>query len=49
MHGVIGPGQVVGPLVDAVRNRDIRRAELAWGAAIFAEWAHFVAFGVYAY
>jgi MFS family permease len=23
--------------------------ELAWGAAIAAEWAHFVAFGVYAY
>ncbi len=23
--------------------------ELAWGAAIFAEWAHFVAFGVFAY
>ena len=33
----------------AVRNRDIRRAELAWGAAIAAEWSHFVAFGVYAY
>lgn len=27
----------------------MRRAELAWGAAIAAEWAHFVAFGVYAY
>jgi MFS family permease len=49
MGEVVGPGQVFGPLVDAVRNRDIRRAELAWGAAIFAEWAHFVAFGVYAY
>ena len=27
----------------------MRRAELAWGASIAAEWAHFVAFGVYAY
>jgi MFS family permease len=31
------------------RNRDVRLAELAWGAAIAAEWAHFVAFGVFAY
>jgi MFS family permease len=28
---------------------DVRRVELAWGAAITAEWAHFVAFGVFAY
>jgi hypothetical protein len=28
----------------AVRNENIRRAELAWGAAIAAEWAHFVGF-----
>ena len=33
----------------AVRNPDIRRVQLAWGAAIVAEWAHFVAFGVFAY
>ena len=33
----------------AVRNPDIRRVELAWGAAITAEWAHFVALGVFAY
>lgn len=33
----------------AVRNGDIRRVELAWGGAIAAEWAHFVALGVFAY
>ena len=33
----------------ALRNDDLRRVELAWGAAIAAEWAHFVAFGIYAY
>ena len=27
----------------------MRRAELAWGAAVSAEWAHFVALGVFAY
>jgi len=31
------------------RNAEIRRAELAWGAAIVAEWSHFVALGVFAY
>lgn len=36
-------------LGSALRNPNLRRAELAWGAAIAAEWAHFVAFGVYAY
>jgi MFS family permease len=41
--------QVLGALGSALRNPSIRRAELAWGAAIAAEWAHFVAFGVYAY
>jgi MFS family permease len=41
--------QVVAALAAALRNRDIRRVELAWGAAIAAEWAHFVAFGVFAY
>jgi MFS family permease len=40
---------VLATLAAALRNRDIRRVELAWGAAIAAEWAHFVAFGVFAY
>ena len=31
------------------RNRELRRAELAWGAAVTAEWMHFVALGVFAY
>ena len=31
------------------QNVDIRRAELAWGASVSAEWAHFVALGVFAY
>jgi MFS family permease len=33
----------------ALRNENLRRVELAWGAAIAAEWAHFVALGVFAY
>lgn len=33
----------------AAQNADIRRAESAWGAAVAAEWAHFVALGVFAY
>ncbi|HEY3612156.1 MAG TPA: MFS transporter [Gaiellales bacterium] len=41
--------QALGALRVAARNGDIRRAELAWGAAISAEWAHFVALGVFAY
>ena len=38
-------------LVDALGNKnvDVRRAELAWGASVSAEWAHFVALGVFAY
>jgi MFS family permease len=40
---------VVAALSAAIRNPDIRRVELAWGAAITAEWAHFVALGVFAY
>jgi MFS family permease len=32
-----------------MRNRELRRVELAWGASIAAEWAHFVALGVFAY
>jgi MFS family permease len=43
------PGQLVAALAVSVRNSDIRRVELAWGSAITAEWAHFVAFGVFAY
>jgi MFS family permease len=41
--------QAVSALGAAVRNENVRRVELAWGAAIAAEWAHFVALGVYAY
>lgn len=33
----------------AAGNGDIRRAELAWGASVAAEWAHFVGLGVFAY
>jgi MFS family permease len=33
----------------ASRNENVRRVELAWGAAISAEWAYFVALGVFAY
>ncbi|HEY8777134.1 MAG TPA: MFS transporter [Gaiellaceae bacterium] len=33
----------------ARRNENVRRVELAWGAAITAEWAYFVALGVFAY
>ena len=43
------PGQLVAAVAVSVRNPDIRRVELAWGTAITAEWAHFVAFGVFAY
>jgi len=46
---VIRPRQVVGALAVAARNADIRRAELAWGASVAAERAHFVALGVFAY
>ena len=41
--------QILAALGSSARNPHVRRAELAWGAAIAAEWAHFVAFGVYAY
>jgi MFS family permease len=41
--------RLLSPLTAALRNRDVRRVELAWGAAIAAEWAHFVALGIYAY
>jgi MFS family permease len=41
--------QALAVLGAVMRNRDLRRVELAWGAAIAAEWAHFVALGVFAY
>jgi MFS family permease len=43
------PAQAAAALRAAMRNPGIRRVELAWGAAIGAEWAHFVALGVFAY
>jgi MFS family permease len=46
---MVRPGQMVSTLAAAGRNGNIRRVELAWGAAIAAEWAHFVALGVFAY
>jgi MFS family permease len=46
---VIRPRQLVRALGVATRNENVRRVELAWGAAIAAEWAHFVALGVFAY
>jgi len=36
-------------LLTAARNDQIRTVELAWAGAIAAEWAHFVALGIYAY
>jgi MFS family permease len=42
-------GHALAGLVAVFRNRNFRRLELAWGAAITAEWAHFVALGVFAY
>jgi hypothetical protein len=41
--------QVFAALRVTAQNGDIRRAELAWGASVCAEWAHFVALGVFAY
>jgi MFS family permease len=46
---MIHPSQIVSALGTAARNADIRRIQLAWGAAIASEWAHFVALGVFAY
>src|SRR6187397_502073 len=43
------PAQATAALRAAMRNPGVRRVELAWGAAITAEWAHFVALGVFAY
>ena len=46
---MVRPRLVVSALGAALRNGNIRRVELTWGAAISAEWAHFVALGVFAY
>ncbi len=46
---MIRPTQVVSALGTAARNADVRRVQLAWGAAIASEWMHFVALGVFAY
>src|SRR5438876_6944482 len=43
------PWQAVSVLAALARNGNLRRVELAWGASIAAEWAHFVALGVFAY
>jgi MFS family permease len=49
MDSVVRARQVVSALGAAVRNENVRRVELAWGASIAAEWAYFVALGVFAY
>ncbi len=46
---MVRPQQFVAALQAAARNENVRRVELAWGAAIGSEWAHFVALGVFAY
>lgn len=43
------PGRAVAGLGSALANKDIRRVELSWAVAIAAEWAHFVALGVFSY
>jgi MFS family permease len=42
-------GRLVSALAVSVRNANVRRVELAWGAAITAELAHFVGLSVFAY
>jgi MFS family permease len=49
MESMSRPLQAAAALHAAMRNPCIRRVELAWGASIAAEWAHFVALGVFAY
>jgi MFS family permease len=39
----------VSALRAALRNAQLRRVQLAWGATVLAEWMHFVALGVFAY
>jgi MFS family permease len=46
---MVRPRQLLSTLATGLRNENVRRVELAWGCAIAAEWAHFVALGVYAY
>jgi MFS family permease len=46
---MVRPRQLISTLATGLRNENVRRVELAWGCAIAAEWAHFVALGVYAY
>ena len=46
---MVRPTEIVSALGAAVRNENVRRVELAWGGSIVAEWAHFVALGVFAY
>jgi MFS family permease len=46
---MVRASQVLVALGAAARNENVRRVQLAWGAAIAAEWAHFVALGVFAY
>jgi MFS family permease len=41
--------ETVSAVVLAVKNQNMRRTQVAWGASIVAEWAHFVALGVFAY
>jgi MFS family permease len=43
------PAQAAAALGAVMRSHNLRRVELAWGASISAEWAHFVALGVFAY
>jgi MFS family permease len=44
-----GTSQVVETISTLARSKNLRRVELAWGGSITAEWAHFVALGVFAY
>lgn len=44
-----GTSRVVETLSTLARSKNLRRVELAWGGSITAEWAHFVALGVFAY
>ncbi|MBD0328916.1 MAG: MFS transporter [Thermoleophilia bacterium] len=41
--------QAAAALAAVFGSPQLRRAELAWGGSIAAEWAHFVALGVFAY
>src|SRR6476620_8509810 len=43
------PSQAISALGAVMSNTNLRRVELAWGASIAAEWAHFVALGIFAY